>query len=626
MTQMMTSATGKAGRLDLHLAGLAALLLIICSTGALAATGSPDDFPFIVARGDRLYEGEAEFRFISFNIPNLHYVEDDMRFEQDLPFRWPTEFEIRDALETVRQMGGRVVRPYALSVRKQDDPESMPRHVLGPGQFDERAFEVLDTVLAVAREKQIRLVIPLVDNWHWWGGVAEYAAFRDKDGKAFWRDPQLIADFKETIRFVLERVNTRTGIAYRDDPTILAWETGNELASPHRWTREIAAYIKRLDPNHLVLDGRQEEVLERASIRNRHVDLLQTHHYEKDPRDMIAHIEKSARRARGEKPYHVGEFGFLSTSALTAVMDTIIREGVVGGLVWSLRYHNHDGGFYWHHEPSGGDLFKAYHWPGFPSGSAYDEADFLAEMRSRAYEIRGVVEPPITVPSPPELFEVTAGGLLTWRGSAGASGYDVERREPGESDWQVIARDVPDAHVQYRPLLADVTAEPGRQYEYRVRARTAAGVSEPSAAFGPVELTHRTFVDELRSASKMFLTEGSLRFRTDQARKYKEDAHGLEGVRGSAAVYHTGSAIRGGRVFLFADAPGQHLGFQVSKNGRRFRAYEPTLEMIPAGDVATYGYRQPFLYRLDDLPAGIRYLRLELGGTSARVTRIELEY
>jgi hypothetical protein len=604
------------------------VLLLIGAPPALLAqpAGPHNDYPFITARGDKLYEGDQELRFISFNIPNLHYVEDDMRFEQDLPFRWPTEYEIRDALETVRQMGGRVVRPYALSVRKQSDPEEMPRHVLGPGSFDEQAFEVLDVVLAVAREKNIRLIIPLVDNWQWWGGVEEYAAFRGKPRKSFWKDPQVIEDYKQTIRFVLERVNTRTGVAYKDDPTVLAWETGNELASPHSWTKTIAAYIKQIDPRHLVLDGRQEEVLEKESIRNPYIDLLQTHHYEKDPRQMIAHIEKSAARAKGRKPYHVGEFGFLTTGGMTAVMDTIIREGIVGGLAWSLRYHNNDGGFYWHHEPSGGDLFKAYHWPGFTSGAAYDEAGFLAAMRRRAFQIRGLPEPPVEAPESPELAQVTAGGLLTWRGSAGATGYDIERSEAGEEAWETVARGISDADVQYRPLFADETAIAGISYNYRIKARNPSGVSDPSKPFGPVAITHRTFVDELRTASKMFLTEGTLAFRSNQARKYKEDAHGMEGQKDSAVVYHTVDPLQGGRVFLFADRPGKHLAFRVSKTGERFRAYEPILETVPAGDVATYGYRQPFLYRLEDLPEGVRYLRIELQGTSARITRIELEY
>jgi hypothetical protein len=340
---------------------------------------------------------------------------------------------------------------------------------------------------------------------------------------------------------------------------------------------------------------------------------------------MIAHIEKSAAKARGKKPYHAGEFGFLSTSGMTAVMDTIIREGIVGGLVWSLRYHNSDGGFYWHHEPSGGDLFKAYHWPGFTSGAAYDEIDFLAEMRRRAFAIRGLPEPPLELPAAPEIVDVTPGGLITWRGSAGANGYDIERSDDGDTDWRALALGVSDADVQYRPLFADTTAVPGGSYFYRVRARNHAGVSNPSERYGPVTITHRTLVDELRTESKMLLTEGTLRFRSNEARKYKEDAHGLEGRKGAAAIYRTAATLVGGRVYFFADHADDHLAFRSSKKGEHFRAYQPTLETVSAGDVATYGYKQPFIYHLDDLPEGIRYLRIEFQGTDARLSRIELD-
>ena len=103
--------------------------------------------------------------FVSFNIPNLHYIEDDTRFDSLRHQRLPDEFEIRDGLETIRFMGGRVVRIYVLSVRKATDPPGVVRHVLGPGQFNEDAFVALDRVLAIAAELDLRVILPFVDNW-----------------------------------------------------------------------------------------------------------------------------------------------------------------------------------------------------------------------------------------------------------------------------------------------------------------------------------------------------------------------------------------------------------------------------------------------------------------------------
>jgi hypothetical protein len=583
-------------------------------------------YEFVVARGDRLFEGDEEFRFLSFNVPNLHYIEDDLRFAQAMPFRWPSEYEIRDALDSIRQMGGRVVRIYALSVRKADDTDDMPRHVLGPGEFDTQAFEALDTVLDLARSKGVRVIIPLVDNWSWWGGVAEYAAFRGKPREAFWSDPQLFDDYKETARFVVERVNSRTGVAYRDDPTILAWETGNELNCPQRWTSEIAAFIKKLDPNHLVIDGRHEDVLQPESVADPHVDLLQTHHYEKDPRDMIANIRRSAAMARRRKPYHVGEFGFLTTAGMTAVMDTIIGEGLVGGLVWSLRFHDRDGGFYWHSEPHGGDLFKAYHWPGFASGEAYDETRLLREMRRRAFAVRGIREPERGAPAAPVVINCSSGGLLSWRGSAGAHSYDVQRTESLEGPWRTVGTGISDAAVQYRPLFCDQATTPGRSYWYRVVARNDAGRSSPSEPFGPVTMSHRTLVDEFSNGSRMFVAIDSLQLRSDHARRFKEDAHGLTGHEGAAAVYRTDGPMTGGRIWAFAETAGRHLGFSVSIDGRDFSPIEAVDESMPPGDTSTYGYWLPVRYRLDDLPIGVRFLRIEFDGAPLRVTRVEIEY
>lgn len=374
------------------------VLVTLCFACPARGAGQQGFENFIRRDGDVLKDGDREFRFLSFNIPNLHYVEDDMRFDRSMPFRLPDAFEIDDALGAIEQIGGQVVRTYTLAVKKVDDPPDLPRYILGPGQFNEEAFKTLDAVIAAAHRHRVRLIIPFVDQWSWWGGTAELVAFRGKKPEEVWTDPQVIEDFKNIITFVVNRVNTVTGTRYRDDKAILAWETGNELHSPPAWTKQIVAHIKSLDPQHLVLDGTHREVLLPSSLEDANIDFVQTHHYEKDPRSMIAHIFESAKMAKGKKPYFVGEFGFLGTEALCAVMDTVRDQKITGALLWSLRYRSRDGGFYWHHEPAGGDYFKAYHWPGFASGEKYDERRLMQFVRERAFAIQGLTVPPLPKP------------------------------------------------------------------------------------------------------------------------------------------------------------------------------------------------------------------------------------
>ncbi len=175
---------------------------------------------FVTRNGDKLIDGDQQLRFLSFNTPNLHYNEDYLPFSGTNPWRLPDEFEIRDALTTIKQLGGKVTRIYVLSVHRQDDSPDIIRHVEGPGKFNEDAFKALDKVLQVANELGVRVIIPFIDNWRWWGGVGEYAAFRGKERQAFWTDPELIADFEKTIEFIVDRKNTFTGVQYKDDKAI----------------------------------------------------------------------------------------------------------------------------------------------------------------------------------------------------------------------------------------------------------------------------------------------------------------------------------------------------------------------------------------------------------------------
>jgi len=357
-------------------------LALVAGFGATQA-GVPAIRDFVRVRGDQLVEGDRPFRFISFNIPNLHLVEDNLGLDQTNAWRLPDRFEIHDALASVRQQGGTVVRTYVLSVVRPQDTPGAPRHVLGPDRFNEEAFRTLDLVLQIAHEQGIRIIVPFVDNWSWWGGITEYAGFRGKPKEAFWSDPQVIDDFKATVRHLVLRKNTLTGVRYADDPTILCWETGNELQSPAAWTREIAGYLKTLDAHHPVMDGFHTTVLREESLALPEVDIVTTHHYPGGAKSFADLVRDNWARARGRKPYVVGEFGFVDTAQMAACLDAVSQTGTAGALAWSLRFRNRDGGFYWHSEPAGGNKYKAFHWPAAIAADCRYRRHLLAGDRRR---------------------------------------------------------------------------------------------------------------------------------------------------------------------------------------------------------------------------------------------------
>lgn len=61
------------------------------------------------------------------------------------------------------------------------------------------------------------------------------------------------------VSHVLNHVNYYTKIAYKNDPTIMSWELGNELTHTgnsftvmNGWVSEMSSYIQSIDKHHLV--------------------------------------------------------------------------------------------------------------------------------------------------------------------------------------------------------------------------------------------------------------------------------------------------------------------------------------------------------------------------------------
>lgn len=578
---------------------------------------------FITRRGDKLMDGRREFRFISFNIPTLHYIEDNIPFDQTNDWRLPDDFEITDALTSIQQMGGRVARIYTLSVRKPGEDASIPRHVLGPGQFNDEAFRVLDKMLEVANKTGVRIIIPFVDNWVWWGGIQEYAGFRGKTKEQFWTDPELIADFKKTIEFVITRTNSYTGVKYKDDKAVFAWETGNELLCPHAWTHEIATYIKSLDQNHLVIDGFHTRILRSESIDDPAVDIVSSHNYYQKGTPLADELKTNRQKAKGKKPYFVGEFGFMSTADVATFLRTAIDEGICGALIWSLRFHNRDGGFYWHSEPYGGGLYKAYHWPGFGSGDPYDERNLLKLMRQMAFKIQGITPPPAPIPAPPVLLPIEDVSAISWQGSVGASSYNIEHATSRDGPWTIAGKDISDAAAPYRPLFGDRDGEIGKGYFYRVIAKNDSGASSPSNVIGPVKVSHLTLIDEMADLSLLHAYKG-VTIETKDTRRAKEDMNHLKGIASSFIVYKLPKPVAACKVYAFFPDEVADFRFYGCADGNSFVPVSALRHDFYSGK-GEYGYWKPVLYQLKPQTDDVTSIKIEFTN-SAQISRVEIGY
>jgi len=573
---------------------------------------------FITVKGDKLMDGDNELRFISCNVPNLHYIEDYLPFRGTNPWRLPDEFEIRDALMSVKQMGGKVARIYVFSVRKEGDTVAV-FHVEGPGKFNEEAFRTFDKVLQIANEVGIRLIVPFVDNWLWWGGPREYEAFRGKPKGSFWTDGQLIADLETTIEFVLNRTNTITGVPYKQDKAVLAWETGNEIVAPFSWTKTVAAYIKSIDTSHLVLEGTLAREISKEALDDPNLDVLSTHYYH-DMKAAVNFIVKNREMTKGKKPYIVGEFGLVPTEDIRMITDTVINQGLAGAMIWSLRFRNRDGGFYHHYEYGN---YEAYRWPGFPGGDFYDERNVLALLREKAHEIDGTTAERLPTPAAPLLLEIKDPAEISWQGSTGAESYDVERRGVSDSVWTVLNSDVDESRYQYRPDFSDESAEPGRQYLYRVKAKNETGQSEYSNIVGPVEVTARTVIDEMENFDKVFQKDGPLRLlTTDDLRRAKEDRSRLAGRAGSYIIYKlNGKGVELGVDYFAADST-KRVGVAVSKDLSTFSEITAKKESYAFGK-NDYGFFDAVNLKATAIPDDSKYVKISLED-GVQISRIEI--
>ncbi|KAG8067739.1 hypothetical protein GUJ93_ZPchr0005g14710 [Zizania palustris] len=299
-----------------------------------------------------------------------------------------------------------------------------------PSVYDEEVFKALDFVVGEARKHRIRLILSLSNNWDDYGGKGQYvrwakaagvANLTSDDDDAFFYDETVKGYFKDHLTAMMTRVNTYTGVAYRDDTTIMAWELINEprcASDPtgdtlQAWIREMAFHVKSVDPAHLLSVGSEgfygpssPPARRRANpnadaahtgtdfIRNHRilgVDFASVHVY---PDTWLpagatneaqvtfatswveAHIE-DAEGALGGMPVLFAEFGVSTTkagAAFNATTRDAFIEAVYGAMLRSTR--------------RGGSGAGALLWQVFPEGAEYMDDGYAVVLPRAAATAR----------------------------------------------------------------------------------------------------------------------------------------------------------------------------------------------------------------------------------------------
>ncbi|KAJ8476438.1 hypothetical protein OPV22_020165 [Ensete ventricosum] len=226
---------------------LGALALLLLAHGGAAA----EQPTFVGRSGTKLVVNGSTFLFNGFNAYWLMNVA-----AQD-------QAKVTKTLSDAAAAGLTVCRTWAFSDGGNAALQS------SPGVYNEQVFQALDFVVSEAKNHGIRLMLSLINNFKDFGGKAQYVQWARDAGESikteddFYTNAKVKQYYKNHVQKVLTRVNTVTKIAYKDDPTIMAWELMNEPRcrvdtsgqTVTAWVKEMAAYTKSIDSKHLLQVG-----------------------------------------------------------------------------------------------------------------------------------------------------------------------------------------------------------------------------------------------------------------------------------------------------------------------------------------------------------------------------------
>ncbi len=478
-------------------------------TGLSAAQPAGFEHFIDIDRDGVLKDGPRVFRYIGANMPEVTHIRTDWDLAQANRFRLPTTDEIDWMVDVAAQANFKVIRTWCFPSHLQ--PENPPVTWYFTRNDDnvtvtlnEEAFRLFDYFLERCSQKGVRAQVPFV---YLIGQAREWA---DAKGNVH---PQML-DF---VRKVLTRANSRTGIEYRNDKAIFCWQSGNESNPSARWVKQLAAYVKGIDHNHLFMDGRwgaeevfQAYVASSELTTDSNIDLVSFNDYG-PPANGWSMCETMTRidghlRANS-KALDISEIGPATpTETLRDYLTTIVKSGIAGASYWSFKGVRAKGGYtQWNGVRYGGnDDLK---WPGFASdlpGVATEKAK-IDLLCAAAYAIEGRVRPAtLPPPTPAKLLPIADSGHISWIPGTGEQTAVIERSTSPVGDFQMLAVDYATFKGSTFDLFCDPDAEIDRAYYYRVRSKNTGGMAAYSNVVGPVTNKSRWRVDDLWDLTKVY--------------------------------------------------------------------------------------------------------------------------
>ncbi|MEO0897133.1 MAG: cellulase family glycosylhydrolase [Bacteroidota bacterium] len=187
-----------------------------------------------------------------------------------------------------------------------EGPDSAPWRMVpslqpSPGTYNEDLWEGLDYLLSEMGKRDMKAVICLGNFWPWSGGMAQYIQWFEpgkipypppaKGGNwlrfqryasQFFVHPKALECYAQHVQNIVSRKNSISGLAYKDDPTIMAWQLANEPRGLGRykgyqnWIESSVKLIRTLDPNHLISLGTEGSIAyplqEKRTIKDQALD------------------------------------------------------------------------------------------------------------------------------------------------------------------------------------------------------------------------------------------------------------------------------------------------------------------------------------------------------------------